>query len=299
MTTDGISTEKKIKRVTAVGLSANFFLTVFKILAGYFGNSQTVIADGIHSLSDSVTDIAVIVGSSFWSAPPDESHPHGHKRIETFITVIIGLALFFVAYGIGHNAVRTFNDPDEAPSYIALIAALISVIVKEALYQYTYYFGKRLKSLAVVANAWHHRSDAISSVPAALAVIISMKFPDYPYIDNIGALIVSLFIVWTAFKISWSSVLELTDAGADKAACESIECAAKGVVGVKSIHKCRTRKYGSGIQVDLHIQVDPEISVREGHAIGHKVEDELFKNHDVIDVIVHVEPFGEDGSEND
>lgn len=299
MTTDGISTEKKIKRVTAVGLSANFFLTVFKILAGYFGNSQTVIADGIHSLSDSVTDIAVIVGSSFWSAPPDESHPHGHKRIETFITVIIGLALFFVAYGIGHNAVRTFNDPDEAPSYIALIAALISVIVKEALYQYTYYFGKRLKSLAVVANAWHHRSDAISSVPAALAVIISMKFPDYPYIDNIGALIVSLFIVWTAFKISWSSVLELTDAGADKAACESIECAAKGVDGVKSIHKCRTRKYGSGIQVDLHIQVDPEISVREGHAIGHKVEDELFKNHDVIDVIVHVEPFGEDGSEND
>ena len=299
MTTDGISTEKKIKRVTAVGLSANFFLTVFKILAGYFGNSQTVIADGIHSLSDSVTDIAVIVGSSFWSAPPDESHPHGHKRIETFITVIIGLALFFVAYGIGHNAVRTFNDPDEAPSYIALIAALISVIVKEALYQYTYYFGKRLKSLAVVANAWHHRSDAISSVPAALAVIISMKFPDYPYIDNIGALIVSLFIVWTAFKISWSSVLELTDAGADKAACESIECAAKGVVGVKSIHKCRTRKYGSGIQVDLHIQVDPEISVREGHAIGHKVEDELFKNNDVIDVIVHVEPFGEDGSEND
>lgn len=288
------STEIKIKCVTAVGLAANFFLTVFKIAAGYFGNSQTVIADGIHSLSDSVTDIAIIIGSSLWSAPPDESHPHGHKRIETFITAIIGAALFAVAYGIGRNAVLTFNEPDEAPTWVALLAAILSVFVKEALYQYTNRFGKKLKSSAVVANAWHHRSDAISSIPAALAVIISMKLPGYPYIDNIGALIVSLFIVYTAFKISWSAILELTDIGADKAICESIECAAKSVGGVKSIHKCRTRKYGSGIQVDLHIQVDPDITVREGHRIGHNVEDELFKNHDIIDVIVHVEPYGDD-----
>ena len=290
MTTDVYSTEKKIKLVTAVGLFANLILTVFKIIAGYFGNSQTVIADGIHSLSDSVTDIAVIIGSSYWSAPPDESHPHGHRRIETFITAVIGIALLGVAFGIGRNAVVTFNDPDEAPSWIAFAAAIASILVKEILYQYTYRSGKTLKSSAVMANAWHHRSDAISSVPAAIAVIISMKFTDYPYIDNIGALIVSLFIVWTAFKISWSAILELTDAGADRDSCESIECAAKGV---KSIHKCRTRKYGSGIQVDLHIQVDPDITVREGHDIGHRVEDELFKNHDVIDVVVHVEPYDE------
>ena len=245
MTENCSSTEKKIKLVTAVGLFANLILTVFKIIAGYFGNSQTVIADGIHSLSDSVTDIAVIIGSSFWSAPPDEEHPHGHRRIETFITAAIGIALFAVAFGIGRNAIVTFNDPDEAPSYIALIAAIVSVLVKEALYQYTYRFGKSLKSSAVMANAWHHRSDAISSVPAALAVIISMNLPNYPYIDNIGALLVSLFIVWTAFKISWSAILELTDIGADRAICESIECAAKGVVGVKSIHKCRTRRQSS------------------------------------------------------
>ena len=293
MTENCDSTEKKIKLVTAVGLFANLILTVFKIIAGYFGNSQTVIADGIHSLSDSVTDIAVIVGSSFWSAPPDESHPHGHRRIETFITAIIGIALLAIAYGIGRNAITTFNDPDEAPSWIAFAAAIASILVKEILYQYTYHSGKTLKSSAVMANAWHHRSDAISSVPAAVAVIISMNFPAYPYIDNIGALLVSLFIVWTAFKISWDAILELTDAGADKVACESIECAAKGVPGVKSIHKCRTRKYGNGIQVDLHIQVDPDITVREGHDIGHRVEDELFKNHDVIDVVVHVEPYDE------
>ena len=298
MTKEMNSTENKVKSVTAVGLFANLILTVFKIIAGYFGNSQTVIADGIHSLSDSVTDIAVIVGSSFWSAPPDESHPHGHRRIETFITAIIGITLLAVAYGIGHNAVITFNDADEAPSWIAFAAALLSIIVKEILYQYTYRSGKTLKSSAVMANAWHHRSDAISSVPAALAVIISMKFTDYPYIDNIGALIVSLFIVWTAFRISWDAILELTDAGADRDICESIECAAKSVGGVKSIHKCRTRKYGSGIQVDLHIQVDPDITVREGHDIGHRVEDELFKNHDVIDVVVHVEPYEENKKNN-
>ena len=298
MTENCGSTEKKIKLVTAVGLFANFFLTVFKIIAGYFGNSQTVIADGIHSLSDSVTDIAVIIGSSYWSAPPDESHPHGHRRIETFITAVIGIALLAVAFGIGRNAIVTFNDPDEAPSWIAFAAAIASILVKEVLYQYTYRSGKTLKSSAVMANAWHHRSDAISSVPAALAVIISMKFTAYPYIDNIGALIVSLFIVWTAFKISWSAILELTDAGADRDSCELIECAAKGVKGVKSIHKCRTRKYGSGIQVDLHIQVDPDITVREGHDIGHRVEDELFKNHDVIDVVVHVEPYEENKENN-
>ena len=293
MISDNRSTEFKIKRVTAVGLAANFILTVLKILAGYFGKSQTVIADGIHSLSDSVTDIAVIIGSSLWSAPPDESHPHGHRRIETFITAIIGVALLVVAFGIAKNAVETIAEPDETPSWIAFAAAVLSIVVKEILYQYTNHFGKKLKSSAVIANAWHHRSDAISSLPAALAVIISMKLPDYPYIDNIGAMVVSLFIVWTAFKISWSAILELTDAGADKVACESIECAAKGVSGVKSIHKCRTRKYGSGIQVDLHIQVDPDITVREGHKIGHKVEDELFKNHDIIDVVVHVEPYEE------
>ena len=240
MTGNCDSTEKKIKRVTAVGLVANLILTVFKIVAGYFGNSQTVIADGIHSLSDSVTDIAVIIGSSLWSAPPDEEHPHGHRRIETFITAVIGIALFAVAFGIGRNAIVTFNDPDEAPTWVAFAAALISVIVKEALYQYTYRFGKSLKSSAVMANAWHHRSDAISSVPAAVAVIISMNLPAYPYIDNIGALLVSLFIVWTAFKISWDAILELTDIGADKAICESIECAAKGAQSVAT-HGARAR----------------------------------------------------------
>lgn len=293
MSDGNCSTEIKIKRVTAVGLIANFFLTVFKIVAGYFGNSQTVIADGIHSLSDSVTDIAVIIGASLWSAPPDEGHPHGHRRIETFITAFIGIALFAVAYGIGRNAIITFTDPDETPTWIALAAALLSVVVKEALYQYTNRSGKKLQSSAVVANAWHHRSDAISSIPAAIAVIISMNFPNYPYIDNIGALIVSVFIVYTAFKISWAAILELTDISADKTICESIECTAKSVEGVKSIHKCRTRKYGNRIQVDLHIQVNPDITVREGHGIGHKVEDKLFKNHDIIDVIVHVEPYEE------
>ena len=287
------SNEIIVKRITLTGFVLNIVLAAVKIVAGHLGHSHTVIADGIHSLSDSVTDVAVIVGSSLWSAPPDEGHPHGHSRIEAFVTTIIGLSLLFVAYEIGSHAVLTFSEPDEIPTWIAFAAALLSIFVKEILYRFTASYASRVKSSAMLANAWHHRIDAISSIPAAMAVVAAIILTEYGFIDNIGALIVSLFIAYTAFKISWSAIMELTDSGADRTICESVECAAKGVDGVKSIHKCRTRKYGNGIQVDLHIQVDPDITVREGHKIGHKVEDELFKNHDVIDVVVHVEPYEE------
>lgn len=284
--------EQEVKRVTFIGLVLNLLLSALKITAGIFGKSQAVIADGVHSISDCATDIAVIVGSTYWSAPPDDSHPHGHRRIETAITVFIGIALFAVALLMGWNAVTTFTDEDDPPRLIAFFASIISIIVKELLYHWTVRKGKKIKSSAVVANAWHHRSDAISSIPASLAVIFSIFMPDHSFIDNIGAIAVCLFILNAAYKISWPALKELTDAGAGEQICVSIENIARSVEGVKDVHKCRTRYLGSGIQVDMHVLVNPEMSVRSGHEISAAVKKELLDQvDDIIDVVVHLEPF--------
>jgi cation diffusion facilitator family transporter len=284
--------ESEIKKVTFAGLILNLLLSALKITAGFYGKSQAVIADGVHSISDCVTDIAVIVGSTYWTAPPDDTHPHGHRRIETAITVFIGIALVAVAVVLGWNAVTTFMDKDDPPQLIAFFAAILSIVVKEMLFQWTVRKGKKIRSSAVIANAWHHRSDAISSIPASLAVIISIFMPGYNFIDNIGAIIVSIFIVHAAFKISWPALKELTDAGAGEQMCISIENIARSVRGVKDVHKCRTRYLGSGIQVDMHVLVDPLMSVREGHEISDAVKKELLDQViDIIDVVIHLEPF--------
>lgn len=271
----------------------NIILSGMKFLAGIYGNSQALTADALHSLSDCVTDVAVIIGSTYWSAPPDETHPHGHRRIETAITVFIGIALFAVAAGMGWKAVSTMmNENNEPPEMIAFIAALLSIAVKEGLYRWTSIEGKKVRSSAMIANAWHHRSDAFSSIPAAVAVIAAIIFPGYGFIDHAGAIIVCLFIFHAAYKISWPAIRELTDAGAGENMCISIENIAKSVQGVKDVHKCRTRYLGSGIQVDMHVLVDPEMSVRDGHEIGDAVKKDLMlKVPEIIDVVVHLEPF--------
>lgn len=161
-----------VKRVTLGGLVINLFLAAFKLGAGVFGNSQAMIADAVHSLADSVTDVAIIFGVRFWSAPPDERHPYGHWRIETLITTAIGLVLIAVAVGISVGSLRDIqHGQGTAPSWVAFWAAVVSLISKELLYQWTVRTGRQLNSSAVVANAWDHRSDAMSSIPAGIAIL--------------------------------------------------------------------------------------------------------------------------------
>lgn len=282
----------EIKKVSVVGLIANIMLSALKIVAGIIGNSQAVVADGIHSISDSVTDVAVIIGATYWSAPPDDDHPHGHGRIETAVTVFIGFVLVAIAGGLGWNAVANlFEKRTEPIGEIAFYAAIISIVVKEILYRWNISVGKRLKCKALIANAWHHRSDALSSVPAAIAVIVVKIYPDAGYIDKIGAVIVCGFIFYTAFKIVWPALRELTDAGVSESERLNIENTAKEVPGVQDVHKCRTRFVGSGVQVDLHVLVDPGMSVRDGHDVSSNVKNTLIeKCPDIVDVIVHLEP---------
>ncbi len=291
---------REIQKAAIAGMLWNIILGVFKIAAGWLGNSRAVLADGVHSLSDIATDVAVFVGAKYWESPADRTHPHGHRRIETLVALFISLVLFAVAGGIFYEAVKSFINPSpKIPGVIALAAALVSIIIKEILYKWTVRRGKKLKSSALTANAWHHRSDAMSSMPAALAVGVALIFPDFYFVDAIGAVVVTLFILNAAWKTAKSALWELSDAAASQEKCDEICRIAAGTGGVMTVHNCRTRRMGPGIEVDIHIQVNPEISVREGHDIAGAVKNNLFeKGRDIADVIVHTEPYEEQGNKN-
>lgn len=285
--------QSRVRTVGWVGLVVNLLLAAAKAAAGVLGHSQAVLADAVHSLSDTVTDVAVILGVRFWSAPADENHPHGHGRIETLITVIIGLAVGGVALGMGIEAVRGLRSHSTAlPSTIALVAALGSILVKEVLYRWTAMVGREVRSPALVANAWHHRSDAISSVPAAAAVAVSLIAPQWAVVDRVGAVIVCLLILQVAWRILRPALDQLVDAGAPADDRLRIESLALEVDGVEAAHAVRTRYVGASLAVDLHVEVDGGLSVAEGHQIALAVRRRLVRDGpNVADALVQIEPY--------
>ncbi len=284
--------QSRVRAVGWVGLVINLLLAGAKVAAGIVGHSQAVLADAVHSLSDTVTDIAVILGVRYWSAPADENHPHGHGRIETLITVVIGLAVGGVAVGLGIEAIRGLrHHSTKPPTDIALAAALASIVIKEWMYRWTAKVGREVRSPALVANAWHHRSDAISSVPAAIAVAISLIVPEWAVVDRVGAIVVCLLILQVAWRILRPALDQLVDAGAPVDDCRRIEELALEVDGVEAAHAVRTRYVGSSLAVDLHVEIDGGLSVAEGHAIARAVRRKLVNDGpDVADVVVQIEP---------
>lgn len=284
--------QSRVRAVGWVGLIINLLLASAKASAGVLGHSQAVLADAVHSLSDTVTDIAVILGVRYWSAPADENHPHGHGRIETVITVAIGLAVGGVAVGMGVEAIRGLRSHSTMPpSGIALAAALASIVIKEWLYRWTAAVGRAVHSPALVANAWHHRSDAISSIPAAAAVATSLIVPAWSVVDRVGAIVVCLLILQVAWSILRPALDQLVDAGAPADDRLQIEKLALEVDGVEAAHAVRTRYVGAALAVDLHVEVDGGLSVAEGHAIARAVRRKLVNDGpDVADAVVQIEP---------
>jgi len=282
----------EVKRITWIGLVINFVLFVFKLASGVMGSSKAIVADAVHTLSDCSTDVAILVGVRYWSRPPDESHPYGHRRIETAISGFIGLVLAIVGVGLIYNALATFGQKhQEGPKLIALVAGITSIVVKEWLYRWTAAVGRRIKSSAVVANAWHHRSDALSSIPAAAAVAVAIIYPSWTFIDHLGAVLVSFFILKVAWDIAWSAIKQLVDSGASQKDCDTIRAIVLKTKGVRQVHAIRTRYVGPGLLVDLHVMVSPDMPVREGHSICGAVKNALLVDGpDVVDVIVHLEP---------
>lgn len=286
-----LSVVKRVRAVTFVGMLFNLVLTLLKAAGGILFQSQALVADAVHSLSDLATDFAVIFGVKYWSAPPDESHPYGHGRIETLVSAFIGIALALVALGLIGDAVAALRTGTERrPGLPAFFIALASILLKEWLFRWTCSEGRKVNSKALEANAWHHRSDAISSIPAAAAIILARFFPALHFVDPLGAILVSLFIFHAAWKIVKPALFELSDAGVTEKVRELTRIA-HSVPGVRDVHAVRCRLAGTSVLADLHVTVDPEMTVRDGHALSHQVRSAILEAvPQVTDVIIHLEP---------
>lgn len=282
------------KRVTLVSVFINIILVVFKTIAGYLGNSSAMVADGIHSLSDFATDIVVIVGAKYSTMPEDETHPYGHGKIETFASLAIAIALFSVGAGILYNAIiNTIHGKElQIPKMITLIAALISIISKELLFRYTISVGKKHNMNSIIANAWHHRSDAYSSIAAMGGIIGAMM--GFKILDPIAAGLVAFLICKVGVDIGKESFMDLIDTAADKKICDCIEQIIKDTKEVENHHDLKTRKVGNKVIADLHIEINPSISVVDGHNIAEKLKAKIIESiKEVGDILIHIEPLGD------
>jgi cation diffusion facilitator family transporter len=282
---------RAVRKVTLIGSLVDFLLGVVKILVGWAAHSQALVADGIHSLSDLATDFVVLYAAKHSHREADEAQPYGHGRIETLTTVGLGITLLGVAFGIGYDAVRRMNDTELLlhPGALALVVASVSVIAKEIIYQYTKRAALKLRSNMLMANAWHSRSDAVSSIVVVLGVAGAMM--GYPYLDAVAAIAVAVMIAKIGFELIRSSTKELIDTALEPEVVENIRKEILDVDGVRALHMLRSRRSGGDALVDLHVQVDPRISVSEGHQIGDTVRRRLLERVDeVTDVTVHIDP---------
>ena len=280
-----------IRRVSLVGAALDLLLGVAKILFGWIGHSQSLIADGVHSLSDLFTDVVVLWAAKASEHEADSDHPYGHGRFQTAATVFLGMSLIVVAIGIGYDAIsRLFNPAQlEKPAAITLWVALISVLTKEAIYHYTMRTARKLRSNLLKANAWHSRSDAMSSIVVMVGIVGTLY--GLVYLDAIAAVIVAAMIIHVGWKLAWDSLCELVDTGLDDDELKKFRDIMRTVDGVTDVHELRTRHMGDDIYADVHIHVNPTISVSEGHRIGDGVEQALSNEFDnLTDVIVHIDP---------
>lgn len=289
---------KTIRNVTLIGIAVNLVLTAGKIIAGIVGKSSAMMADGVHSLSDLVTDLIVLVFIRISGKERDENHQYGHGKYETFATMLISFVLMVVGAGIFWTSSKKVIDSIhgvliEKPGYIALYAALFSIIVKEGLYWYTKITGEKVVSQALVANAWHHRSDALSSIGTALgisgAILLGEK---WRVLDPIAGIIVSFFILKVAWDIVNPSVKELLESSLPEETENEIIEIIVNTSGVKGFHNLKTRKIGNMFAIEVHIKVDKNLTVESSHQIATEIEESLrdkFGNQSHIGI--HIEPY--------
>ena len=289
--------EREIRKVTLWGAAVNITLTIAKLLAGVYGRSAAMVADGVHSLSDLMTDAIVLIFTHISSKGKDRDHSFGHGKFETMATLIISVILIVVGAKLMEGGIRSIvdvaNGKDlQKPGYIALIAAIVSIVLKELLYHWTAKVGKSTNSPAVTANAWHHRSDALSSVGSLIgiggAIILGQK---WTILDPVASCGISIAIIVVAVKMAIPSLNELLEASLPEAIENEIITTASSVKGVKDVHNLKTRRNGISAIIDAHIVVDPTISVTEAHDIATEVEDALSRKFgNETQVSIHIEP---------
>ena len=291
--------KRELMRITFVGSVGNLILLLFKFVAGIWGHSSAMLADAVHSLSDFVTAVVVIVLVTISSKPKDAGHDYGHGKYETLATSIIGLALLVVGVSLFWDSLHkvfdywVLGEPLESPGWIALMAALVSILIKELLFQITYRVGKRQNSQAVIANAWHHRSDALSSIGTTLGIGGAILLgPDWHVLDPLAAMVVSVFIVKVSLELMIPAINDLLEQSLPKEAENEILSIISENPKVKEPHNLRTRRIGNDFAIEVHIRVDGDMSVREAHALTKEIERKLYQKYgNTTHVVIHVEPF--------
>lgn len=278
--------------VTWVGMAVNVLLAVAKLVGGILSGSQALIADGFHSLSDLSSDAIVLLGLKWGRKEEDAEHHYGHRRVETLSSMIVGMILLIVTGGIAWESVATLQRGTvSSPSVMALIIAGSSILAKEAMYWLTVGVARRLRSSALLANAWHHRSDALSSIAVFLGVGATYIEPSWSIADPLAALVVAFFVGRVGVRLIWEALRELSDTAPPTDVLERITAKAEEIDGVHDVHDLKARYAGPQILLELHIVVDPELTVRKGHTIADRVRDRLLEDEtDVAYVIVHVDP---------
>jgi cation diffusion facilitator family transporter len=289
---------REASHVTAVGFAANIYLTAFKISAGITGKSSAMVADGIHSLSDLATDIVVFISVRIAGRDKDKNHRYGHGKFETFGTMIVSLALALVGAGVLVSGMQKIlsalsGEIIPPPSMIALSAALLSILTKEALFWYTVKCGKKIDSQAVIANAWHHRSDALSSIATTIGISGAMFLGErWTVLDPIAGVLVSILILKIAFDLIVPCIKELLENALPEDTENDIMNAISGVEGVRAFHNLKTRKIGSAVAIEVHVKVDKMLSVEQSHNIATQIEIALRDRYGSdTHTGIHIEPY--------
>lgn len=282
---------KRIRSITLWGALLNIFLMILKIFSGILIKSSALIADGVHSFSDLATDIVVLIGTSLSHRPPDDTHPYGHGKLETIASQLIALALLVVSFGLIWSAgTSIYRHEKNYPGYMVLVVAVVSVILKEIIFYITRKISRITGSVALYANAWHHRSDSLSSVAVLIGGIVSLF--GWGHADQVATIVVGFMIMGIAGKIFFEGLIELSEHAADSESIQKIEKVLSEEKGVSSWHALRTRKLGAELFIDVHVLVDPKLSVLESHDISVKIEKEIRnKLSKPVNVLVHIEPY--------
>lgn len=283
--------DQAMRNTSVVGAVVNLVLTVVKVIFGIIGQSHALIADGVHSLADLSTDLMVWFAAKYSNQPADKEHPYGHARIETAFTVGLGVVLIVTAAGIVFDSAQRLLNPETLlqPTPIVLLIAVISILANEGLYQYTIGAAKQFNSGLLKANAWHHRSDAISSIVVLVGVAGSLM--GLPYLDAFAAVGVALMIGHIGWTQAWSSLRELVDTGMEPKTAAALKRIIGNVEGVRGVHMLRSRRMGGMYLIDVHIVVDERLSVSEGHKISEYVRLKLIDSHeDISNALVHIDP---------
>ena len=278
-------------KVSIITIVVNAVLSVFKFIAGIVGNSQAMMSDAIHSLSDVLSTIIVIIGLKLSSKQADVDHPYGHERLESIAAFILASILFVTGILIGIEGIKNIINPAiiKRTTIIALIGAIISIIVKEGMYWYTIYYAKKIKSESLKADAWHHRSDALSSIGSLIGIAGSML--GIKVLDSIASIIICLFIVKVAYDIFKEALLKLVDHACNEETILAIEKRVLQIEGVENIDLIKTRMFGNKIYIDLEISADKNMTLENAHKIAHEVHDDIEKQFpDVKHCMIHVNP---------